>query len=161
MWHIFAILPLIERECVCIKHIEQIHHQIKSAQGKAIEELKSLLFVNKMRLATLRFKLELESDTDENLNSFYGVGYVFQTLIESGISEKEFFLNHGKLVVGRINGEEECWLSLGDWYIYADGYANIDWTLIKDSDYVVEDEVPARDIYERFFAPRTKLGRDA
>lgn len=138
-----------------IKHITRIHQEMTSSQMQAIDELREMLSVSDMRIATMKFKMSYEGKDDDNMESLYGVGYVFQTIMDSDIIERDFFLADGKLVVGLMEENEECWLSFGDWYIFADGFNRIEWYASDDDRFIVGAQLAAIDIYEKFFAEQS------
>lgn len=136
-----------------IKHINQIHERLSESHQETIEALRDLLSVSDMKKATVKFKLNYEGQHDDNNDSLYGVGYVFQTIINSQLDERDDFLANGKFIVGWYKGREECWLAFGDWFIYADGYHTITWFRSDDEQFTAGIDIPAIDIYERYFAP--------
>lgn len=119
--------------------------------SKVINELNARLSARDMQLATLQFKLTMEDEPTEFLESFYGVGYVFQTILNSGPQIKNYFLKTGKLVVGVADEKESCWLSFCGWYIIADGMHSIHMVQIEFSDFDVAETVDAQELYERHY----------
>lgn len=116
-----------------------------------INKINARLSIKGMQRSTLQFKLSMEDEPTEFLETFYGVGYVFQTILDCGDAIREHFLKHGKLIVGIAENKESCWLAYCGWYIIADGMHMIRMVKINQSDFEAAEDVSAQDLYDRHF----------
>ena len=104
-----------------------------------------------MQLATLRFKLTMEDAKDEFMDSFYGLGYIFTTILNCNDIDKDEFLSKAEIVAGTVDNKDSVWLSYDGWYIIADGLSMIRLSEIAHSDFEAVGTMSARDLYDHNF----------
>lgn len=122
-----------------------------------IPELHITFSISEMQKATLQFKLTLEAASDDFMETFYGLGYIFTTILGGHGIDKEHFLNTAEVIAGTASGVDSVWLSYRGWYIIADGTSTIRLTEIDHSDFEPAGSMSARLLYENNFAFREKV----
>lgn len=157
----FHVVTLFTRGVMKTKenNIVRISNGNRPDPVEIIRQLNETLNAVDMQEATIRAKASKEFDNPEFQDYFFGMGYIFTTIINMDETVKQYFLDTAKIVVGFVDNKECCWVSFCGWYILADGMYLIKMTKINYSDFEAMQEVAANLYYSKYYEenePATK-----